>query len=204
LLSGTERTWLDRTSWVDVGRGWLADADEVLEVLLRDVQWKQGTMWRYDHAYVEPRLSGFVKPGIHAPHPAITRVHKALRRDYGVELAGTSLVLYRDGSDSMGAHRDDDMRWTEETLIAIVSVGARRPWTLAPRGDKTATVDIAPGHGDVLVMGGRCQADWLHGVPKAPGTKDPRVSLQWRWTSRRGRPEVGATSTAPRHYGGGR
>jgi hypothetical protein len=31
-----------------------------------------------------------------------------------------------------------------------------------------------------------------------------RISLQWRWTSRQGRPERGAGSRAPRRYGHGR
>jgi alkylated DNA repair dioxygenase AlkB len=205
LLPSTERIQLDATSWVDVGRGWLPDADEALGVLLREVEWKASTVWRYDHAWEEPRLSGWVRPGIHAPHQSITRIHKQLRSAYGVELGGTSLVQYRDGRDSMAPHRDDDLRWTAETLVAIVSLGATRPWTLAPRTEKQRIVmDIAPGHGDVLVMGGRAQADWVHGVPKAPGVTDARLSLQWRWTSKRGQPERGGGSAAPRHYGGGR
>jgi alkylated DNA repair dioxygenase AlkB len=114
-------------------------------------------------------------------------------------------VQYRDGDDSMASHRDGDLRWCEDTLVAVISVGAGRPWTLTPRGvDHTQVIDLAPGHGDVLVMGGRCQSDWVHGVPRAPGVSRPRVSMQWRWTSRTGRPERGATSSAPRHYGGGR
>ena len=35
-------------------------------------------------------------------------------------------------------------------------------------------------------MGGRCQAAWLHAVPKVRGRVRSRVSAQWRWTSRRG------------------
>jgi hypothetical protein len=51
------------------------------------------------------------------------------------------------------------------------------------------------------VMGGRCQADWEHSVPKVSSPVAPRVSLQWRWTSRRGRPERGPGYRAPRTYG---
>ncbi|MEZ5249392.1 MAG: hypothetical protein R2713_09345 [Ilumatobacteraceae bacterium] len=38
-------------------------------------------------------------------------------------------------------------------------------------------------------MGGACQRDWLHGIPRAR-TDRPRISLTWRWTSRRGRPDT--------------
>ena len=56
-------------------------------------------------------------------------------------------------------------------------------------------MDLSPASGDLLVMGGRCQADWLHAVPKSDRAMRDRVSVQWRWTSKRGRPD-----TAPSFY----
>jgi alkylated DNA repair dioxygenase AlkB len=204
-VQGTlERHHLDATSWVDIGRGWLADPEEVYAALRERQAWEQATIWAYDHQRTQPRMYSSCRPGRDAPHPAVTEVHKALRRQYGVELLGVSLALYRDGRDGMGAHRDSDLRHCEETLIAIVSLGATRPWTLTHRGSRTPSMDIAPGPGDLLVMGGRAQADWLHGVPQAPGVRDGRISMQWRWTSGRGRPERGGGSRAPRIYGAGR
>ena len=51
-------------------------------------------------------------------------------------------------------------------------------------------------------MGGRCQADWEHSVPPVRGRRlEDRISLQWRWTSGHGRPEVGGSYRAPRRYG---
>jgi alkylated DNA repair dioxygenase AlkB len=199
-----ERHQLDATSWVDIGRGWLADPDELYAVLAEKLPWQQATIWTYDHRRPEPRLSASCQPGVHAPHPAVTEVHKALRRHYGVELSGVGLSYYRDGRDAMGAHRDRDLRHCEETVIAILSLGATRPWTLTPRSSRTPAMDIAPHAGDLLVMGGRAQVDWLHGVPPALSVRKGRISLQWRWTSGRGRPERGGGSRAPRMYGGGR
>jgi hypothetical protein len=40
------------------------------------------------------------------------------------------------------------------------------------------------------------QREFLHGVPKSD-TTDARISLTWRWTSRRGRPD-----TAPGYFDG--
>jgi alkylated DNA repair dioxygenase AlkB len=187
-----------------VARGWLPDADAVYATLVDRAPWKQGTVWRYDHDYEEPRLSAWVRPGPTAPHPAITQAHKELRRMYGVALEGISLCWYRDGSDAMAPHRDDDLRWCEETVIAIVSVGAQRPWTVAPRSTRVPSLDIAPASGDLLVMGGAAQLGWVHGVPRVANLHEGRISLQWRWTSRTGRPVTGGRSNAARHYGGGR
>ena len=101
------------------------------------------------------------------------------------------------------------MRWLDDTLVAIVVLGVRRPFVLRPRTDWVAAaanrvaagehpddVVLMPGEGDLLVMGGACQRDWLHGVA-AFTTDEPRVSLTWRWSSRRGRPD-----TNPGHYDG--
>jgi alkylated DNA repair dioxygenase AlkB len=199
-----ERHQLDDSSWIDIGLGWLADPDEIYAALAEGVAWRQATIWTYDHNRPEPRLSASCRPGVEAPHPAVTEIHKTLRRHYGVELSGVGLSMYRDGRDAMGAHRDRDLRHCEDTLIAIVSLGATRPWTLTPRNSRTPAMDIAPASGDVVVMGGRAQVNWLHGVPPALGARGGRISMQWRWTSGRGRPERGGGSRAPRMYGGGR
>ena len=52
-------------------------------------------------------------------------------------------------------------------------------------------------------MGGRCQADWEHSVPYlGPQARSgPRVSIQWRFARKQGRPFQGAGYGAPLHYG---
>jgi alkylated DNA repair dioxygenase AlkB len=137
---------------------------------------------------------------------------RALRARYGVPFDSFALGYYRDGADSQAFHRDRDLRYCEDTLVALLTLGARRPWLLRPRARRDkwtaeaqgATHDLEPEGGDLMVLGGRAQADWEHSVPKvrgaAPGTLG-RISVQWRWTSRRGRPEVGASYRAPRHFG---
>ncbi len=120
------------------------------------------------------------------------------------------MIQYRDGADGQAFHRDTDMRWLDDTLIVILTFGAQRPWLLRPKSAKHtdepgrgATHDLSPASGDVLVMGGRCQADWEHSVPYLPGTKiEPRISLQWRYARRTGRPFRGASYDAPLHYSG--
>jgi alkylated DNA repair dioxygenase AlkB len=137
-------------------------------------------------------------------------VTRRLQRRYRVTFGGFAMMLYRDGRDGQAFHRDTDMRWLDDTVIAVLSLGARRPWLLRPRSSRYdhgesrgATRDLAPGPGDLLVMGGRCQADWEHSVPYRPGTPvGVRISIQWRYTSGRGRPFVGAGWRAPLTYRG--
>ena len=56
-----------------------------------------------------------------------------------------------------------------------------------------------PGEGDLLVMGGAAQRDWLHGIPAAD-TDRARISLTWRWTSRRGRPDTNPAYSEGRQF----
>jgi alkylated DNA repair dioxygenase AlkB len=36
------------------------------------------------------------------------------------------------------------------------------------------------GHGDLLVMGGACQREWEHAIPKTAKPCGPRISIQFR------------------------
>jgi hypothetical protein len=54
-------------------------------------------------------------------------------------------------------------------------------------------------------MGGGCQAGWEHSVPYQLRTHiGPRISLQWRYTSRHGRMFMGSPYRAALTYGRGR
>lgn len=207
-----ERVPLDDASWVDVARGVVDllghDPAEVLAAVRDRVTWQQGRVFRYERWIDEPRLGGTLPAGAPMPHDAVRATHQALQHHYGVRFAPPTFVQYRDHRDSMGLHRDRDMRWLDDTLIALLVLGDRRPFHLRPRANRYdheaahhgATHDVAPGHGDLIVMGGACQDRWEHGVPRPDRPTGPRISVQWRWTSRTGRPVVGASYRAPRHF----
>ncbi len=68
--------------------------------------------------------------------------------------------------------------------MVILTLGAARPFRVRPFGVRGArSRDLAPASGDVLVMGGTCQREWEHGVPKV-ASAGPRVSAMWRWAPR--------------------
>jgi alkylated DNA repair dioxygenase AlkB len=179
-----ERLWLDDVSWVDVARGWLHGADTLLDALIETVDWQQHRRWMYERMVDDPRLSRWISADEPLPHPALASVRSALEGKYDVPLGGIGLNYYRDGRDSVAPHRDRELRQLDDTLIAIVTLGAQRPFLLRPRGGGKSR-DISPASGDLLVMGGHTQVNWEHGVPKVKRA-GPRISVTWRWSSQKG------------------
>src|SRR6266508_4038079 len=167
-LAATRRTTLSAGAWVDVRPGWMTGADTLFERLADRVPWRAERRRMYDRVVDVPRLVCFYDQYDELPDPVLESARAALT-DY-----------YRDGRDSVAWHGDTIGRGsTEDTMVAIVSVGAPRALLLRPRGGG-ATVRHVVGHGDLLVMGGSCQRTWEHAIPKATGFAGPRISIQFR------------------------
>lgn len=205
----TERLHLDDTSWIDVTRGWLDGADEVAAHLIETVAWRQGRRTMYDRVVDDPRLSRWGRAGDPAPHPVLHDASAALALRHRRPFGAPGLNFYRDERDSVAFHRDRELRHLDDTLVAVLTLGARRPFLVRPHGGGPS-IDLAPASGDLLVMGGRHQRDWEHGVPKVARC-GARVSVSWRWTSAHGaisvaydtdgvitRPAPSVAATAPR------
>jgi alkylated DNA repair dioxygenase AlkB len=175
-----ERIELDDASWIDVSREWLLGADALLDVLIDHADWKQGRRRMYDRMLDDPRLSCWYRPGDPMPHPALDVIGAQLEALLGVRCSGPACNYYRDGNDSVAWHADRELRELTDTRIAIVTLGARRPFLIRPKGGGRSR-NLAPGSGDLLVMGGACQMGWEHAVPKTTGC-GPRVSCSWRWS----------------------
>jgi alkylated DNA repair dioxygenase AlkB len=182
---GFERTPLSRGAWVDVRRGWLPDPDDVFDTLVRDVPWRAERRQMYDRVLDVPRLASFhhMVDGP-VPHPRLKQLRRRLNDAYAGELGEpfvtAGLCLYRDGNDSVAWHGDNIGRSrSEDTMVAIVGLGATRVFALRPRGGGPS-LRLRHGHGDLLVMGGSCQRTWEHAIPKTTRPTGPRISIQFR------------------------
>lgn len=176
-----DRIELDVGSWIDVARGFLIGADEVMTTVIDAVEWRTGRRQMYDREVDDPRLSRWWRDPADVPHPVLGDVRAAIGDHYAVEFGGVGLNYYRDGADSVAFHRDRELRDPATTLVAIVTLGSQRPFRIRPFGGGPS-IDVSPASGDLLVMGGRCQTDWEHGVPKVSRGIGPRVSASWRWS----------------------
>jgi alkylated DNA repair dioxygenase AlkB len=175
-----ERIELGDGAWVEVARDWLGGADELAERLIRGVDWQHHRRWMYDRVVDEPRVSRWYRAADPLPDEALAWFRVAVGRRYRVRFGALGLNYYRDGSDSVAFHADRELRHVEDTLVAIVTLGAARPFLLRPMGGGRS-IDLHPASGDLLVMGGRCQETWEHAVPKVSAGAGPRVSASIRW-----------------------
>ena len=184
-LDSAERRHLSRGAWIDLRPDWLAGADALFEHLVETVPWRAESRHMYDRVVDVPRLLCFYGEDDPLPDPLLVQARDALNAHYGEELGEpfrtAGLCLYRDGRDSVAWHGDTIGRGSsEDTMVAILSVGAPRPLLLRPRGGGGGTLRYDLGHGDLLVMGGSCQRTWEHAVPKRSRVTSPRISVQFR------------------------
>lgn len=97
----------------------------------------------------------------------------------GVRFNSALANLYRDGADTVGWHSDDEPELGDAQVIASLSLGACRRFELREKaGGRVVAVELPPG--SVLVMSGRCQADWLHRLPRTRRVREPRINLTFR------------------------
>ncbi|GAB3492160.1 alpha-ketoglutarate-dependent dioxygenase AlkB family protein [Amycolatopsis cihanbeyliensis] len=183
-LGAIRRTTLGDGAWIDLLPGWLTGADALFDTLARQVPWQAERRRMYDRVVSVPRLLCFYGEDHPLPDPVLTEARAALSGHYAAELGEpfrtAGLCYYRDGRDSVAWHGDTVGRGgTEDTMVAILSLGAPRALLLRPRGGGR-TVRHALGHGDLIVMGGSCQRTWEHAIPKTSGPVGPRISVQFR------------------------
>ena len=187
------RVELDASSWVEVVPGALPGSDALFLELHERTAWEQHQRLMFERWVDEPRLHGGVPSLDGDLAGAVATLRHRLSARYQRSFDGGWVALYRDGSDSVAWHGDSIGANRHDAVVAVLSLGAVRTFRLRPNpngapGAPSRSWKLASG--DLIVMGGACQRDWQHSVPKARHA-GPRISLQFRspgWDGRtRGR-----------------
>ena len=174
---------------VDYRPGWVPDHLALLDRLTAEITWEQLTITLFGRTVPTPRLTAWMGEAaytysgvVNQPGPwpeALAVLRRRLSAELGVDLNSCLANLYRDGSDSMGFHSDDEPELGPEPTIASVSLGARRRFVLRHRTTRERwTWDL--GAGDLLVMRDESQRDYAHAVPKTAHPVGPRMNLTFR------------------------
>ena len=199
-FAALRRVELDGNSWIDLARGWLSGADDVFDALVENREWHQRVVTMYERTLPEPRLTSWWREASNdgEPLPVLDHARRTLSDRYACRFDAIGYNWYRTGGDSVAWHGDRFAKHVRNPTIAIVSVGEPRPFRLRPHpkrgiGGRSHSFDI--GHGDLLVMGGACQHDWQHSVPKVHRPIGPRISITFRHDADYRPPRTGLRST---------
>lgn len=188
---GIEREGLRLRFWPR----WLGAADDPLPVLREDVPWKQERITLFGRPSPIPRLTCWMgDPGCHYTYsgvrnhlepwsPRVQELRLRVEEAVGWRFNSVLLTLYRDGSDRLGWHADDEPELDPAGPIASLSLGAPRTFRLRPRdprGNPAEALAFELGHGDLLSMEPPTQEHWLHQVPRRLRLGEPRLNLTFR------------------------
>jgi len=156
------------------------------------IDWRQEQVVVFGKRHAVPRLVAWHgDPGArytysgtpHEPEPWTSTLQQVRRRVLalaGCDFNAVLLNLYRDGRDGMGWHADDEPELGPDPVIASVSLGAARRFSLRHRRRKGLRVDLSLPNGSMLLMSGATQRNWVHAVPKTATTVGERINLTFR------------------------
>lgn len=160
--------------------------------LRQTIDWQQESILMFGRRVLVPRLvawhgdSGASYTYSGTPHQPLPWSRPLARiRDRAAELCGARfnavlLNLYRDGRDGMGWHADDEAELGRDPVIASVSLGAARRFCLRHKRHRSLRLDLTLEDGDLLLMSGTTQRNWMHAVPRTARPVGERINLTFR------------------------
>lgn len=171
----------------------LDKANTYFKNFVEQINWKQEEIKMYGKTYPVPRKTAwygyegfnYKYSGIFCnPEPwtkdllGIKRVIESFLPE--TDFNSVLLNLYRNGSDKVSWHADDEKGLGTNPLIASVSLGATRRFDLKHKTDSDEKLQLELAPGSLVIMKGAIQHNWLHQIPVQKKILDPRINLTFR------------------------
>jgi alkylated DNA repair dioxygenase AlkB len=111
--------------------------------------------------------------------PAVEQLRQMVENRTGGRFNSVLCNLYRDGSDTVSWHSDDETFLGPDPEIASLTFGASRRFQLRHKvtGERQ---EYQLGNRDLLYMGRGVQAEWQHRVPREGRVAEARLNLTFR------------------------
>lgn len=166
-------------------------SNQLMQRLSVDLQWEQVFVEVFDRRVPQPRLTCWYGDEGKAYSYSGTRliplpwtqllidIKQRTEEVAGATFNSVLANLYRDGSDSVSWHADNEPELGTEPTIASVTFGATRRFDMRHR-NSNEKVSIGLSSGSVLVMSGLSQARWQHQIAKTKKLIGPRINLTFR------------------------
>jgi alkylated DNA repair dioxygenase AlkB len=167
-------------------------SDNLFQVLLNEINWRQDKMKLYGKEINLPRKTAwygdrdksYTFSGIHldpAPWtPSLLEVKQRIEEIAEAQFNSVLLNLYRHGSDGISWHTDAEPELGENPVIGSVSFGGTRRFMFRHRQDQDLKAEVELTHGSFLLMAGETQHFWQHQIPKTSRNVEPRINLTFR------------------------
>ena len=132
------------------------------------------------YAYAGSSKKGQGWPGWLTPLKDLVESHLGVTFNYAL------MNFYKDGTDHIGYHSDDEKDLIRDSVIASLSFGAQRDFMFQRRyakgyvGKKEPVTKISLRDGSLLTMGGTTQREYKHSLPKRAACKLPRINVTFR------------------------
>lgn len=169
-----------------------AETRAYYEKLESETPWNHPVVRIWGKNHLQPRLScwhgdanamyRFSGKTFH-PHPwtpVLSSLRETVQAATGFHFNSVLLNLYRDGEDGIAMHSDSEAELGPMPVIASLSLGATRMFRLKHRQNAAPPVSIALTDGSLLIMAGRTQECWQHGIRKERRDTGPRINLTFR------------------------
>ncbi|MBD2859078.1 alpha-ketoglutarate-dependent dioxygenase AlkB [Spongiibacter sp. KMU-158] len=173
-------------------RNYISDPDACYNALLEQSHWQQPELTIFGQTRKVRRLVSFVgDPGVayrysgHRhfadPWPGIlSDINRQLHSDFEFGFNSALLNYYRNGSEGMGYHSDDEPELGPAPVIASLSLGCERDFVFRRKGGGRQQLSLPLAHGSLLLMLPPCQRDWQHALPERKRVKAGRINLTYR------------------------
>lgn len=166
-------------------------AESYFNSLFETLEWKQDEVVIFGKRHITNRKtawygdSPFIYTYSNSTKKALpwTKELKELKllveRNTGHTFNSCLLNLYHSGEEGMSWHSDNEKELGRYPVIASLSLGAERKFSLKHRETKN-TVSILLENGSLLLMRDATQENWVHSMPKTKKVKEARINLTFR------------------------
>ncbi len=154
--------------------------ERLFEILLTHAAWTSQQRMMYERLVEVPRRMASYRLDHDALPPLLAETAQCVAQVLDAPFNSVGLNLYRDGHDSVAPHNDKVHDLAPGQPIAVLSLGATRRMTIRAKRQPRECWHMPLEAGSLVVMSHASQYHYDHGIPKAPGVLDPRISLAFR------------------------
>ncbi len=178
----------------------IQESDRLFSDLSSNVKWKKYIIHIYGKTIPLPRLTSwygdegksYIYSGIQQhPEPwtpTLTLIKSKAEEISEVTFNSVLLNLYRDGKDSVSWHSDDEPELGKNPVIASISLGETRRFSLKHKISQDYKVNLDLPNGSLLLMKGETQHFWKHQIAKTAKSVEHRIQLFFDFWNKTGCP----------------